>query len=103
GLLNEIPWRTLKPKQLYHHINEYLTKRLHYVASLLLLEIQSIVDPGCCVVSFFKLVVYVVYPCSFSQCERRDGHIFTLSCRTHLRCEVLCTIDLDKNGVVTPI
>lgn len=29
GLLNEIPWRTLKPKQLYHHINEYLTKRLH--------------------------------------------------------------------------
>lgn len=29
GLLNEIPWRTLKPKQLYHHINEHLTKRLH--------------------------------------------------------------------------
>lgn len=28
GLLEEIPWRTLKPKQLYHHINTYLHKRL---------------------------------------------------------------------------
>lgn len=29
GLLNEIPWRTLKPKQLYHHVNEHLQRRLH--------------------------------------------------------------------------
>src|SRR5690606_35555705 len=28
GLLNEIPWRTLKPKQLFHHVQEYLQKRL---------------------------------------------------------------------------
>lgn len=28
GFLNDIPWRTLKSKQLYHHIQEYLQKRL---------------------------------------------------------------------------
>ncbi len=26
--LNEIPWRTLKPKQLFEHVNIYLNKRL---------------------------------------------------------------------------
>jgi len=28
GFLNEISWRTLKPKQLFHHINEHIQKRL---------------------------------------------------------------------------
>jgi len=28
GDLNEFPWRTLKPKQLYHHIQERINKRL---------------------------------------------------------------------------
>lgn len=28
GYLNEIAWRTLKPKQLFHHINENIQKRL---------------------------------------------------------------------------
>lgn len=28
GILNDIPWRTLKPKQLYRHIDQYLQKRL---------------------------------------------------------------------------
>lgn len=27
--LESFPWRTLKPKQLFHHIQEHLTKRLH--------------------------------------------------------------------------
>ena len=27
--LNVMPWRTLKPKQLFHHVDEYLNKRLH--------------------------------------------------------------------------
>ena len=28
GELNEFPWRTLRPKQLYHHIQERINKRL---------------------------------------------------------------------------
>jgi hypothetical protein len=28
GFLNEIPWRTLKPRQLFHHIEENMQKRL---------------------------------------------------------------------------
>lgn len=28
GQLNHIPWRTLKPRQLFHHVQEYLQKRL---------------------------------------------------------------------------
>lgn len=28
GFLNEIPWRTLKPLQLFHHIEEHLQRRL---------------------------------------------------------------------------
>lgn len=26
--LNHLPWRTLKPKQLYHHVHEHLSRRL---------------------------------------------------------------------------
>ncbi|MEN5233809.1 hypothetical protein [Sphingobacterium faecium] len=29
GHLNDLPWRTLKPIQIFHHINEQLTKRLN--------------------------------------------------------------------------
>lgn len=28
GYLNEIPWRTLKPIQLFHHVEQYLQRRL---------------------------------------------------------------------------
>ncbi|NGM60721.1 hypothetical protein G5B30_02205 [Sphingobacterium sp. SGG-5] len=28
GLLNEIPWRALRPKQLFHHVQDYVQKRL---------------------------------------------------------------------------
>lgn len=30
GYLNQVPWRTSRPKQLFHHINEYMRKRLPY-------------------------------------------------------------------------
>jgi hypothetical protein len=30
GTLNVIPWRTLKPKQVFHHVNDSLTKRLGF-------------------------------------------------------------------------
>jgi hypothetical protein len=30
GALNELPWRALKPKQVFHHVNDSLTKRLGF-------------------------------------------------------------------------